>query len=81
MTQTRVEVAAPPEALLRPCEKPVLLRVETVRDLLGQTLSWRLAYERCAAQVRCLGAWTQAARLEQTWRPEGCGIEDSDLLP
>ncbi|WP_425527346.1 Rz1-like lysis system protein LysC, partial [Xylella fastidiosa] len=54
VTQTRVEVITPPQGLLQPCEEPPLPRVETVRDLLSQTLAWRLAYEQCAAQVRCV---------------------------
>ncbi|MGY4696653.1 Rz1-like lysis system protein LysC [Xylella fastidiosa subsp. sandyi] len=75
VTQTRVEVIAPPQGLLQPCEEPPLPRVETVRDLLSQTLAWRLAYEQCAAQVRCVAAWGQAARAGQLWSPQGCGEE------
>ncbi|WP_225621691.1 Rz1-like lysis system protein LysC [Xylella fastidiosa] len=81
VTQTRVEVIAPPQGLLQPCEEPPLPRVETVRDLLSQTLAWRLAYEQCAAQVRCVAAWGQAARAGQLWSPQGCGMEDSDTSP
>ncbi|UIX80303.1 hypothetical protein LZ756_07205 [Xylella fastidiosa subsp. sandyi] len=50
-------------------------RVETVRDLLSQTLGWRLAYEHCAAQVRCVAAWGQAASVGQPWSADGCGEE------
>ncbi|WP_425521205.1 Rz1-like lysis system protein LysC [Xylella fastidiosa] len=78
VTQTRVEVITPPQGLLQPCEEPPLPRVETVRDVLNQTLAWRLAYEHCAAQVRCVAAWVQAASVGQPWSPQGCGIEDSD---
>ncbi|MDD0928318.1 hypothetical protein LOD59_11940, partial [Xylella fastidiosa subsp. multiplex] len=63
----------PPQVLLQPCEEPPLPRVETVRDLLSQTLGWRLAYEQCAAQVRCVAAWVQAASVGQPWSPQGCG--------
>ncbi|WP_425521052.1 Rz1-like lysis system protein LysC [Xylella taiwanensis] len=73
VVQSRVEVAAPPQELLRPCEEPVLPRVATVRDVLEHALSWRVAYAHCAAQVRCLAAWTQAASREQAWQPDGCG--------
>ncbi len=45
-------------------------RVETVRDVLSQTLAWRLAYEQCAAQVRCVAAWVQAASVGQLWSPQ-----------
>ncbi|WP_425527866.1 Rz1-like lysis system protein LysC, partial [Xylella fastidiosa] len=41
VTQTRVEVIIPPQVLLQPCEEPPLPRVETVRDVLNQTLGWR----------------------------------------
>ncbi|WP_425527798.1 Rz1-like lysis system protein LysC [Xylella fastidiosa] len=75
VTQTRVEVITPPQVLLQPCEEPPLPRVETVRDLLSQTLGWRLAYEHCAAQVRCVAAWGQAASVGQPWSADGCGEE------
>ncbi|MDC6408896.1 hypothetical protein LOK82_09770 [Xylella fastidiosa subsp. multiplex] len=61
VTQTRVEVS-PAAGLLQPCEEPPLPRVETVRDVLNQTLAWRLAYEHCAAQVRCVAAWVRRQR-------------------
>ncbi|WP_425527765.1 Rz1-like lysis system protein LysC, partial [Xylella fastidiosa] len=51
VTQNRVEVITPPQVLLHPCEEPPLPRVETVRDVLHQTLAWRLAYAHCAAHV------------------------------
>nr|WP_311145340.1 hypothetical protein [Xylella fastidiosa] len=63
----------PPQGLLQPCEEPPLPRVETVRDVLNQTLGWRLAYEHCAAQVRCVAAWVQAASVGQPWSPQGWG--------
>ncbi|WP_425521110.1 Rz1-like lysis system protein LysC [Xylella fastidiosa] len=75
VTQTRVEVIMPPQVLLQPCEEPPLPRVETVRDVLNQTLAWRLAYEHCAAQVRCVAAWVQAASVGQPWSADGCGEE------
>ncbi|WP_425612301.1 Rz1-like lysis system protein LysC [Xylella fastidiosa] len=75
VTQTRVEVIIPPQVLLQPCEEPPLPRVETVRDVLNQTLAWRLAYEHCAAQVRCVAAWGQAASVGQPWSADGCGEE------
>ncbi|ALQ98263.2 Rz1-like lysis system protein LysC [Xylella fastidiosa] len=81
LTQSRVEVIAPPQVLLQPCEAPELPRVETVRDVLNQTLGWRFAYEQCAAQVRCVAAWVQAARRGQPWFSDGCGMEDSDTSP
>ncbi|NMR01564.1 hypothetical protein HJ420_10225, partial [Xylella fastidiosa] len=43
--------------------------------LLSQTLAWRLAYEQCAAQVRCVAAWVQAASVGQPWSADGCGEE------
>ncbi|AAF84376.1 hypothetical protein XF_1672 [Xylella fastidiosa 9a5c] len=75
MRQTRVEVILPPQGVLQPCEAPELGRVDTVRDLLNQTLGWRFAYEQCAAQVRCVAAWAQAASVGQPWSADGCGEE------
>lgn len=53
-TITVTELITPPEALLTPCEKPVVTQMQTNDDLIRFASLALLKWEQCAAQVEGL---------------------------
>ncbi len=60
-TRTVVQQAKPADGLLQLCEKPVLVPTKTVRDITDNSNARQVAFDKCAARLRCLVWWINAA--------------------
>lgn len=60
-TRTVVQQAKPADGLLKLCDEPVLVVTKTVRDITDNSNARQVAFDKCAARLRCLVWWINAA--------------------
>lgn len=63
-SRTVVQVARPDDAMLVQCEAPVLKPTLFVGDIQENRTRAVVAFERCAARMRCLVWWITSANHE-----------------
>lgn len=61
VTQTKIEVLKPSNALLQECEKPVYVTSSSVRNIQENRMLADVAFRQCAARVHCIIWWYKAA--------------------
>lgn len=69
-SRTVVEQARPAEALLKLCDEPALVPTHVVRDITDNSNARQVAFDKCAARMRCLVWWINAA--DRTAPPAEC---------
>lgn len=67
-----VDTAKPGDGLLKPCEAPVFKPTLVVGDIQENKVRAEVAYDKCAARMRCLVWWVSAAAKEAP--PAECAI-------
>lgn len=64
ISRTVVETAKPGDGLLKLCEAPVFKPTLVVGDIQENKLRAEVAYDKCAARMRCLVWWIRTAGKE-----------------
>lgn len=63
-TRTVVKQARPDDAMLKLCEKAKVVPTLTVGDMADNSTAKDVAFDKCAARLRCLVWWITTANKE-----------------
>lgn len=63
-SRTVVQQSRPTDELLKLCEAPALVPTRSVRDITDNSTAKGVAFDKCAARLRCLVWWITTANHE-----------------